>query len=137
MTAKRQTTYLVLTVLILSLAALACGTGSQTTSKITGNSGEVRVRINETSGVNTTSVELNEDWFREQLAASVTFSLETGSCRASVIGEDGTQITVDAAAGSPGQASGQLITDGFGEVDLETNCQGSAQNLDVTIAFNR
>ena len=135
MTKQKRTTYLILPILVLALAALACSGGSTTTHKLTGNSGEVRVRMKEVDGAETTSMEINEDWSRTRVAATVTFSVEAGSCLANVTGEDGTAISLSASAGSPGQASGDLVTDGFGEVDLTAECQGGT-NLDLTVQFS-
>jgi hypothetical protein len=135
-TNRNRYQYILLALIALSLAALACGTGYRTTKKITGNSGSVRVQLKEASDENSTSVEINEDWTRQRVTADVTFSLEAGSCRASILGEDSTAIVLDASPGIPAQASGQLVTNAFGNVTLETNCQGG-QNLDLTIAFQR
>lgn len=135
MTRQKKVLYLVLPILMLSLAVLACSGGYSTTSKLSGNSGEVRVRTKEADGTDSTSVELNEDFLRDRVAATVTLSVEAGSCRATLVGEEGTTITLDAAAGSSAQASGDLVTDAFGEVELQTDCQG-AQNLDLLINFN-
>lgn len=136
MSIRKRTTYLLLAVLVLSLAALACGTGYRTTRKIIGNSGSVRVQAKEADGVTSTEVEIDEDWTRQRISAAVTFSLEAGSCQATLSGNDNTVIMLDASPGSPGQAYGDLVTDAFGEVTLETNCQGGT-NLDLTIAFER
>jgi hypothetical protein len=126
--------YLILPILALSLALLACSGGYSTTSKLSGNSGEVRVKTGEADGTDSTSVELNEDWMRDRVSATATLSVEAGSCRGTLVGEDGTSIVLDASAGSPAQVSGDLVTDGFGEVDFETSCKG-AQNLDLLINF--
>ena len=134
MTRQKRVYYLILPILALSLAILACSGGYSTTSKLSGNSGEVRVRTNEADGTDSTSVELNEDWMRDRVFATATLSMEAGSCQATLVGEEGTSLVLDAAAGSPAQASGDLVTDGFGEVDLETNCQG-VTNLDLLINF--
>ena len=137
MTRKHQPIYyLMLADLALSLTALACGTGYRTSSKLSGNSGSVRVQLKEADGVDSTSVEINEDWSYQRVAAEVTFSLESGSCQAAIRGEEHTAILLEAASGRPGQSSGQLVTNTFGDVTLETDCQGG-QNLDLTIAFTR
>jgi hypothetical protein len=136
MTRSKRTLSLISAVLILALAALACGTGYQTSSKITGNTGEVRVKMNESNGVDTTSVEINEDWPRTSVSTTAILSMEAGSCLAYLTGEDGTSINLSAAAGSPDQVSGILVTDGFGEIEMQTDCQG-AQNLEIAIAFSR
>jgi hypothetical protein len=128
--------YLVLPILILALAAMACGTGYTTSQKISGNSGEVRVRTNEANGTDSTSVEIHEDWSRVRVTATVVLSVESGSCLIYLTGEDGTSISLDASAGSPGEVYGNLVTDSFGEVDLQTDCQ-NAQKLDLTIYFAR
>ena len=136
MTRPKKTYYLILPILILTLAALACGTGYRTTQKITGNSGEVRVRMNEANGTDSTSVEINEDWSQIRVTSTVTLSVASGSCLVYLTGEDGTSISLDASAGSPGEVYGDLVTDVFGEVSLQTDCQ-DAQNLDLTIFFAR
>lgn len=136
MTRPEKTYYLVLPILILALAALACGTGYRTTQKISGNSGEVRVRTNEANGIDSTSVEINEDWSQVRVTSTVTLSVGSGSCLVHLTGENGTSISLDASAGSPGEVYGDLVTDIFGEVDLQTDCQ-NAKNLDLTIFFAR
>ncbi len=136
MTKNKKTSYLVLVMSVLALAALACGTGFTTTHKISGNSGEVRVRMNEANGTDSTSMEINEDWSRVRVSTTVTFSVESGSCLAYLTGEDGTAISLDTSAGSPTEVYGSLVTDGFGEIDLQTDCQ-NAQNLDLTVYFAR
>ena len=134
MTRQKRIYYLILPILALALAILACSGGYSTTSKLNGNSGEVRVKTGEADGTDSTSVELNEDWMRDRVFATATLSMEAGSCRATLVGEEGTTLVLDASAGNPAQASGDLVTDGFGEVDLETNCQG-VTNLDLLINF--
>jgi hypothetical protein len=136
MTGSKRIYFLVLPILLLALAALACGTGYRTTQKISGNSGEVRVRMNEADGVDSTSVEINEDWSRVRVTTTVTLSVDSGTCLIYLTGEDGSSINLDATAGSPGEIYGDLVTDVFGEVDLQTDCQ-NAQNLDLTIYFAR
>lgn len=136
MTPKKRTIYLALALAILAVTALACGTGYQTSSKILGNSGEVRVKMKDASGTNSTSVEINEDWPRESISTTATLSLEAGSCLATLMGNEGTVLVLEAAAGSPTETYGELVTDGFGEVDLQTDCQGG-QNLDLLITFSR
>ena len=134
MTRQKRVTYLILPILALALAVLACSGGYSTSSKISGNSGEVRVKTNEADGSDSTSVELNEDWMRERVGVTATLTVEAGSCQADLIGEDGTVLSLDVSAGNPAQASGDLVTDSFGEVEFETACQG-AQNLELLINF--
>ena len=131
---KKRKTYLILAILAVTLAALACSGGYTTTSKLSGNSGEVRIKTKEADGTDSTSVELNEDWTRERVGVTATLTLEAGSCQADLVGEDGTVLTLNASAGNPARASGDLVTDGFGEVEFETNCQG-VQNLELLITF--
>ena len=134
MTAKRKLYWLALPILALAIAGLACGTGFSTSSKIYGLSGNVRVKMKEADGVYNNSVEINEDWSRERIGANVTLSVSEGSCRATLSGEENTSIVMDVAAGSPAETSGDLVTDGFGEVYLETDCQ-AAKALDLYIDF--
>jgi len=134
MTRQKRAYLLVLPILILALAALACGTGVSTTHKITGNSGEVRVRMKEANGADSTSVEINEDWSRTGVSATITLFVEAGSCQATIVGGDGASTSLSASAGSPAEVYANLVTDGFGEVDLKTDCQ-NAQNLDLAINF--
>ena len=49
-------------------------------------------------------------------------------------GRKGLKVKYESGGVSPGDAYVTLITDGFGEVSLETNCQG-AQNLEFLISF--
>jgi len=134
MTRQKRIYYLILPILALSLAILACSGGYSTSSKISGNNGEVRVKTNAVNGIDTTSVELNDDWSYSRVAANVAFGVESGSCQATLLGEEGTRIAVDASAGSPGQASGDLVLDGFGDITFDSNCQ-NAENLDLLINF--
>jgi hypothetical protein len=90
--------------------------------------------MKEADGVNNNMIEISEDWSRERISATVDFSVVEGSCRAVLSGEDNTSITLDAAAGSPIRMVGDLVTDGFGDLDLETDCQ-NATELDLTINF--
>ena len=136
MTGKKRVLWLLLPILALLAAGLACGTGYRTSSKIVGNSGEVRVQMKEANGVDSTSVELNEDWSWDRVTATVTLRVSAGSCGATLTGNENTAINLQASAGSPAEMNGSLVTDGFGEVDLETNCQ-NAQDLDLTISFSR
>jgi hypothetical protein len=134
MTVRRKLYWLALPILALAIAGLACGTGYKTSSSLYGNSGKVRVQIKEASGVNNNSVEISEDWSRERIGATVDFSVSEGSCRATLSGEENTRIVLDASAGSPIRLTGDLVTDGFGDLDLETDCQ-DAKELDLTIDF--
>lgn len=136
MTSKKRLFRLVLPMLILLLAGLACGTGYKTSSSIYGESGKVRVQLKEADGEYTNSVEINEDWSWDRVSATVTFSVSAGSCQATLSGDENTSIVLSASAGNPGQASGDLVTDSFGDVDLVTNCQ-AATELDLTIEFTR
>jgi hypothetical protein len=136
MTRQKRTLHLLLPILALALVALACSGGTSTSHKIVGNTGELRLRMNEANGTDTTSVEINEDWTRQRVTATVTLFVETGSCTATVTGEDGTAISVSASAGSPAQVQGILVTDGFGEVDVITDSQG-VTNMDLLIEFAR
>jgi hypothetical protein len=128
--------WLVLPVLALIAVSLACGTGYRTSSSINGLSGKTRIQMNEASGVNTNSLEINDDWSYTRVDTTITFSVSEGSCLATITGDENTSVTVSAAAGSPGVGYGPLVTDGFGEVDLETNCQ-DAKELDLLIDFTR
>ena len=134
MTQKKKLYWLALPILVLVIAGLACGTGFSTSSTIYGLSGNVRVKMKEADGVNNNSVEINEDWSRDRIVATVTLSVSEGSCQATLSGEENTRIVMDVTAGSPAETSGDLVTDGFGEVDLETNCQ-AAKELDLFIDF--
>ena len=136
MTARRRLYRLALAILILAIPALACGTGFKTSSTIYGLSGVVRVQIKEADGVYSNSVEINEDWSQEQVSAAVTLSVSAGSCQATLSGDENTSIILDVVEGSPTEAHGDLVTDSFGELDLETNCQ-DAQGLDLNIDFTR
>ena len=136
MSKSRKLTWLVLPILALVLASLACGAGYRTSTSISGLTGKSRIQMNEASGVNNNSMDINEDWTYTGVNATITFSVTEGSCQAIVSGSENTSITISAAAGSPGVVTGRLVTDGFGEVDLETNCQ-DAKELDLLIDFTR
>lgn len=129
-------TKIVLAAVLVVLVTLACGTGYRTTYKTSGNSGTIRVRMKEANGANQTKIEINEDYFRESVQIQAAFSVESGTCQAVLTGEEGSRVSLEASGGSPGQTQGQLITDGFGEIDLETNCQAGI-NLDLVIDFTR
>ena len=88
MNRQKKVYYLILPILALSLAILACSGGYSTTSKLSGNSGEVRVKTGEADGTDSTSVELNEDWMRDRVFATATLSVESGSCQATLVGEE-------------------------------------------------
>jgi len=136
MTRKKRVLYLILPILVLSLAVLACSGGYSTSRKVSGNSGEVRVKTKAADGLDTTSVEINEDWSYARIGATATLSVESGSCQGVLVGEEGTRMELNASAGSAGSAIGDLVTDGFGEVDLDLNCQG-ASNVEVFVTFTR
>jgi hypothetical protein len=136
MNKRRRLIWIALPLLALVLASLACGSGYRTSTSITGLTGKSRLQMNEASGVNNNSMEINEDWSYTRVDATVTLSVSEGSCQATVSGSENTSITLSAAAGSPGAMTGPLVTDGFGEVDLETNCQ-DAKELDIQIDFNK
>jgi hypothetical protein len=136
MTRQKKTYYLILPILILALAALACGTGYRTTSKISGNNGEVQISMQEANGTDTTSVEINEDWIRASISTRLVLNMDSGSCRVYLTGENNTAISLETSAGSPVETYGELITDGFGEVSMQTDCQ-NAQNLVVSIYFTK
>ncbi len=121
MTTRRRLYPLALPILVLAIAILACGTGYKTSTRIYGLSGVVRVQIKEANGVYTNSVEINEDWSQERFSATVTLSVSAGSCRAILSGNENTSIILDVGEGSPTEAYGDLVTDSFGEVSLETD----------------
>ena len=136
MTKKQRHSFLVLCTLVISLVILACGSGYRITQKITGNSGEVRVRMNQADGSDQTEVEINEDYSHERVSVTVTLSVESGSCQAMLIGEDGNSLILNASLGSPIEISGELVTDAFGDITLETDAQG-ASNVYLLIKFVR
>jgi hypothetical protein len=125
---------LILPILLLAGAVLACSGGYNTSTKISGNSGEIRIKTREADGEDSTSVELSEDWENEWIAATATLNVAAGSCQASLLGQEGTVLVLEASAGSPGQAAGDLQTNIFGDISLQTNCQG-AQDLDLLVQF--
>ena len=134
MTKKSNPLLLMLPILFLTMAALACGTGYRTSSKITGDSGQIQIKMNEANGSDQTSVEINEDYLHERVTTTVSLVVEIGSCQATLIGGDGTSISLTASAGNPAQVYGDLVTDGFGEITLETDAQ-LAKNVEITIDF--
>ncbi len=110
---KQNGLVLALISLVLGLAVLACGTGYRTTSKSSGNSGEVRVRMNEADGTDSTNVEINEDYNHSRVAITASLLLESGNCQATLVGEDGTIISLSASPESPAEGYGDLMTDAF------------------------
>jgi len=136
MKTRKKLTWLVLPILALMVASLACGTGFSTKSTIYGLSGKVQANLKEGDGVYNNSIEINEDWSYVRFNATVSLSVSAGSCRATLSGGENTQLVLDASAGSPDNTSGELVTDGFGEVDLETNCQ-EAEEMALIIDFTR
>jgi hypothetical protein len=133
---RRRLYWLLLPILALVFAGLACGTGFSTSSTIYGLSGNVQAKMKEANGVYTNSIEINEDWSYDRFSATFTFSVGSGSCRATLSGDENTSIVLEAAEGSPSEVYGELVTDGFGEIDLETDCQ-DAQDLGLTINFTK
>ena len=136
MTQKKKLYWLALPILVLAFAGLACGTGFSTSSAIYGLSGNVRVKMKEADGVNNNSVEINEDWSQVRISATVTLSVSAGNCQATFSGDENTSIILDVVEGSSTEAYGDLVTDSFGEISLETDCQ-DAQGLDLSIDFTR
>ena len=131
---KQNGIFLVLISLVLGLAILACGTGYRTTSTSSGNSGEVRVRMNEADGTDSTNVEINEDYNHSKVAITASLLVESGNCQATLIGRDGTTISLSASPENPAEVYGDLVTDAFGEIVLETVCQ-NAKNVDLIIIY--
>ena len=123
-----------LPVLVLTLVLLACGTGYRTTSKITGDSDQVQIKMNEANGSDQTSVEINEDFFHERVTATVSLVVEIGSSQATLAGGDGTSMFLNASTGNPSQVYGDLVTDGLGKITLETDAQ-QAKKVEITIDF--
>jgi len=136
MKTRKKLPWLVLPILAVMIASLACGTGFSTKSTIYGLSGKVQADLREGDGVYNNSIEINEDWSYVRLSATVSLSVSAGSCRATLSGGENTQLVLEASAGSPDNTSGELVTDGFGEVDLETNCQ-DAEEMSLIIDFTR
>jgi len=129
MQAKKRLAWLALPLMALVIASLACGTGFSTSSTIYGNSGKVQAKLKEGDGVNNNSLEINEDWSYVQFSATINLSVSAGSCRATLSGGENTSIVLEASAGSPAETYGTLVTDGFGEIDLETDCQNAEEML--------
>lgn len=90
--------------------------------------------MNEADGTDQTSLEINEDYFRERVTDTVTLTVESGNCRVTLVGQDGTTISLSASAGSPAEVYGDLVTDEVGEVTLETEAKG-AKNVEIIIRF--
>jgi len=133
---KQNGIFLALISLVLGLAVLACGTGYRTTSKSSGNSGEVRVRMNEADGTDSTNLEINEDYNHSRVTITASLLVESGNCQATLIGQEGTIISLSASPENPAEVYGDLVTDAFGEIELETICQ-NAINVDLTISYVR
>ena len=131
---KQNGIFLALIFLVLGLAVLACGTGYRTTSKSSGNSGEVRVRMNEADGTDSTNLEFNEDYNHSRVTVTAILLVESGNCQATLIGQEGTIISLNASPEGPSEVYGDLVTDAFGEIVLETVCQ-NAINVDLTISY--
>jgi hypothetical protein len=134
MVKKENGLFLALITLVLGLAVLACGTGYRTTSKSAGNSGEVRVRINDADGTDSTQVEIDEDYDHSRVSVTANLLVESGNCQATLLGEDGTIIRLNASPENPAEAYGDLMTDAFGEIELKTICK-NAKNIDLTISY--
>ena len=79
-------------------------------------------------------MEINEEYFQKRVTTTVSLVVEIGSCQAALIGGDGTSISINASAGNPAQVYGDLVTDGLGEITLETEGQ-LAKNVEITIDF--
>jgi len=133
---KQNGIFLALISLVLGLAVLACGTGYRTTSRSSGNSGEVRVRMNEADGTDSTNLEINEDYNHSRVTITASLLVESGNCQATLIGQEGTIISLSASPENPAEVYGDLVTDAFGEIELETICQ-NAINVDLTISYVR
>lgn len=136
MKGRKRLIWLALPIMALMIASLACGTGFSTSAKRYGLSGNIQAKLKEGNGVYTNSIEINEDWSYARFDATVSLSVNAGSCRATLSGGENTSIILEAAAGNPSETYGELVTDGFGEVDLETNCQ-NAEEMVLTIDFTR
>lgn len=136
MQARKRLIWLALPILALMIASLACGTGFSTSSKRYGLSGNIQAKLQEANGVNTNTIEINEDWSYVPFTATTNLTVSAGSCRATLSGGENTSIVLEASAGSPSEAYGELVTDGFGDIDLETDCQ-DAEGLVLTIDFTR
>jgi hypothetical protein len=134
MNPKRKLYRIILAALALLLVGLACGTGYSTSSKIYGQSGNVTVKLKTSEGTNYNSVEINEDWSWDRIDAKVILSVNEGSCQVTLSGEENTALVMNVSAGNPVETYGELVTDGFGELDLNTDCQG-AKDLELQIDF--
>ena len=133
---KRKYYRMILPILALLLAGLACSTGYSTSSSIYGESGNVKIKLKTSEGTNYNSVEINEDWGWDRIDAKVMLTVNEGSCQVTLSGEENTALAMEVSAGSPVEVYGELVADSFGELDLNTDCQG-AKDLEVTIDFTR
>ena len=70
----------------------------------------------------------------ERVSLTANLLVETSSCQVTLIGQDGTLIRLSASADSPVEVFRDLVTDGIGEITLETAAQGK-KNIDLTINF--
>lgn len=78
---------------------------------------------------------LTKNYTRERVSLTASLLVETGSCQVTLIGQDGTLIRLSASADSPVEVFGDLVSDDFGEITLETATQGE-KYVDLTLNFS-
>ncbi len=85
-------------------------------------------------GLIKTAWKSTKNYTREIVSLTASLLVETSSCQVTLIGQDGTLIRLSASADSPVEIFRDLVTDGIGEITLETATQGEI-NFDLTFNF--
>ncbi len=100
-------------IVVLVLAALACGSGTSGSAigsgescNRTGNSGTCTGTFSKVSGTYTKQVKVDRLHVNDKVQVQVTASVESGTLRVSIKAPDGTVSSADATPGNPATVSG-------------------------------
>ena len=121
-------------ILIFIITALACSTGTTTSHTISGDQGQVVVKMKSADGSDQTGIEINEDWAWEIVPMAITVTVEAGSYQATFVDHEEQTITLVATAGNPASIRAQMVTDGFGKILLQSEASG-AEGVTITIDY--
>lgn len=123
---------------VLALFLTACEgysqTGARTSSQQGANGGNLTTKANKANGTLEEAIEI-EGGSGLILEADVTLSVEKGSFKIELLGEDGqVTLTLEARDGQAVSGHGQMVVDSFDEANYRVTAT-EAENVEYTIEY--
>ena len=132
-----QRKWKILVALICLMAAiLACGKGYTTTRTRTGDKGKVVLKLANLDGSDETQIEIDKSFTWDTLALEIVVEVEEGNFQAEFIDDEGQSLVMEATPGNPATGKRNMVTDGLGKITLNSQGEGT-QNVTITIEYSK